>query len=131
MALAKGSSMPIDRNPKVEFVAPFRGTHGIECLEYKVLVKPAEEKGHIDIAGGKFKLYKPDETKERDEHATMEGEVVALSPLAFSYEEKAPKPSVGDTVVFQRYAGLIIVGADGFKYRLMNDKDVVAVRRAA
>lgn len=116
--------------PKMEFSAPFRGTHGIECLEYKVLVKPAEEKGYVELKGG-FKLHKPDETKERDEHATMEGEVVAISPLAFSYEEGAPKPNVGETVVFQRYAGLVIVGADGIKYRLMNDKDVVAVRRSA
>lgn len=117
--------------PKMEFVAPFRGTHGIECLEYKVLVKPVEEKGFVELKGG-FKLLKPDETKERDEHAAVQGEIMQMSPLAFSYETDAPKPSVGDTVLFQRYAGVQHVGADGITYRIMNDKDVVAiVRRSA
>lgn len=112
--------------PKMDFLKPFAGTHGIECLEYKVLVKPVEAKK--ETKGG---ILLPDETHERDEHATMEGEVVNISPLAFSYETDAPKPTIGQTVIFQRYAGLVIVGADGIKYRLMNDKDVVAVRRTA
>jgi len=102
-------------------------SHGIRCLEYKVLVRPSEEKGFFELAGG-FKLYKPDETKERDEVATMEGEVVALSPLAFSYEENAPRPECGNVVVFQKFAGMKVRGNDGVEYRLMNDKDVVAIR---
>lgn len=103
--------------------------HGIRCLEYKVLVRPAVDDGTITLKGG-FKLHKPDETKERDDHATMEGTVVEMSTLAFSYEENAPKPAIGQTVVFQRYSGLRLKGADGADYRLMNDKDVVAVRSA-
>ena len=103
--------------------------HGIRCLEYKVLIRPNLDDGTIQFKGG-FKLYKPDETKERDDHATMEGAVIEMSPLAFSYETDAPKPNPGETVVFQRYSGLRITGADGVEYRLMNDKDVVAVRAA-
>jgi len=112
--------------PVMRFHNPFRVKHGIECMEYKVMVRPVEAqkvtKGGIILA---------DETHERDQHATMEGEVVEISPLAFSYEENAPKPKLGDTVVFQRYAGLTIRGADGIDYRLMNDKDIVAMRRTA
>ena len=104
--------------------------HGIRCLEYKVLVRPITDDGTIKLKGGGV-LYKPDETKERDDAATMEGVVVEMSPLAFSYEDGAPRPHVGDTVMFQRYAGLRLKGNDEVEYRLMNDKDVVAVRRRA
>lgn len=104
--------------------------HGIRCLEYKVLVRPNTDDGTIKLKGGGV-LYKPDETKERDDAGTMEGVVIEMSPLAFSYEDNAPKPNVGDTVVFQRYAGLRLKGNDAVEYRLMNDKDVVAVRRSA
>lgn len=99
--------------------------HGIKCLEYKVLIRPAD----VDqvTKGG---IILPDETKERDATATMEGTVVEMSPLAFSYEDNAPRPTVGQKVVFQRYSGLRLKGGDGVEYRLMNDKDVVAMRLA-
>lgn len=106
---------------------------GIEPVEFKVLVRPVEDDGAITLKGG-FKLYKPDETKERDQHAAMEGTLVAVSPFAFTYEEwpkdhKPPQP--GDRVIFARYAGINITGNDNRDYRLMNDKDLVAVRRIA
>ncbi len=100
---------------------------GIDPLEYKVLVRPVEDKGYYETKTG-FKLLKTDTEKERDDHASMEGELVAISPLAFSYDADAPKPLVGSTVVFARYSGINIQGKDGANYRLMNDKDVVAVR---
>lgn len=104
---------------------------GIEPIEYKVLIRPVEETGYVQLKSG-FKLLKPDDTKERDEHAAMEGTIVAVSPLAFSYEEwpaTASKPQVGETVIFARYSGNTITGNDGGKYRIMNDKDIIAVRR--
>ncbi len=100
---------------------------GIRPLEYKVLVRPVEDKGYYETKTG-FKLLKTDTEKERDDHASMEGELIEASPLAFSYEADAPKPTVGATVVFARYSGINITGSDGVAYRLMNDKDVVAVR---
>jgi co-chaperonin GroES (HSP10) len=103
---------------------------GINPIEYKVLIKPVEEKGFVEFKGG-FKLHKPDETKERDQHAAMEGEIIAVSPFAFSYEEwpvEAVKPHPGQTAIFARYSGVTIKGFDGVEYRLMNDKDVIAVR---
>lgn len=104
---------------------------GIEPIEYKVLVLPPKDDGIITLKGG-FKLHKPDETKERDQHAAMTGEIVAVSPLAFTYEEwpaGTRRPDVGDQVVFARYSGITITGNDGLEYRLMNDKDIVAVKR--
>lgn len=102
--------------------------HGIECIEYKVLVEPikVEEK----TKGG---IVLPDVVIEKDQHAAMEGVIRGLSPFAFSYEEwpqNARKPRVGDRVVFARYSGITQKGNDGVEYRIMNDKDIVAVRRA-
>lgn len=110
---------------------PSLNMSGIDPVEYKVVVLPVEEKGYVELKGG-FKLHKPDETKERDKHAAMEGELVAISPLAFGYEqwpEESQKPRVGDRVVFARYSGITLTGRDNKEYRIMNDKDVVAVRR--
>lgn len=106
--------------------------HGLEPLEYKVIVRPVEEKGYVELKGG-AKLWKPDETKERDQHAAMEGTVVAVSALAFTYEEwpaSVAPPQPGDVVIFARYSGVTIKGNDGVEYRIMNDKDVIARRLA-
>ena len=114
-------------------VKPVVMKHGIVPLEYKVLVRPDQDAGHIELKGG-FKLLKPDETRERDQHASMQGVVAAISPLAFTYEEwpeGATIPAVGDRVVFARYSGVTITGNDGVEYRAMNDKDIIALRRSA
>lgn len=99
---------------------------GIEPIEYKVLVRPKQAESRTK--GG---IVLPEQVVEKDQHASMEGIVAAVSPLAFSYEEGAPRAKPGDTVVFQRYSGINVKGNDGADYRLMNDKDVVAVRRPA
>ena len=99
---------------------------GILPVEYKVLVQPVE----VDekTKGG---IILPDEKKERDQFAQMQGTLVACSPHAFSYEDwqVAPdqKPKPGDRVLFAKYAGAVVDGKDGKKYRLVNDKDVAAV----
>lgn len=99
-------------------------TSGIEPLEYKVLVLP--EKVEEKTKGG---ILLPDEIKERDQHAAMQGRVIAISPTAFNFDEKAPRPAVGEAVIFARYSGVTIKGSDGQDYRLMNDKDIAGVRR--
>lgn len=99
--------------------------HGIEPVEFKVLIRPvkADEK----TKGG---ILLPEQVVEKDQHAAMEGVISALSPFAFTYEEwpaGARKPRIGDRVVFARYSGINQKGADGVEYRIMNDKDIVAV----
>ncbi len=97
---------------------------GILPTEYKVLISPVE----VDqkTRGG---IIIPDETKDRDQFAQMKGTLVAVSPLAFTYDDwkngSPPKP--GDTVLFAKYAGAVVDGKDGKKYRLTNDKDIAAV----
>lgn len=101
---------------------------GITPLEFKVLVKPraVEEK----TKGG---ILLPEQVRDQEKNASMEGEYIAASPLAFNYDETGSMepPKTGDTVVFARYSGINVKGRDGIDYRIMNDKDIVAVRRSA
>jgi chaperonin GroES len=97
---------------------------GILPSEFKVLIAPktVEEK----TKGG---IIIPDQTKERDQFAQMEGVLVAISPLAFTYADwnDASPPKVGDRVLFAKYAGANVTGKDGKEYRIANDKDIAAV----
>jgi chaperonin GroES len=100
---------------------------GIKPTEYKVLVQPikvdAKTKGGIIL---------PDEHKDREQFAQMQGTLVAVSPLAFTYADAsdwgdAEKPKPGDKVMFAKFAGAAVKGMDGADYRIINDKDVSAV----
>lgn len=100
---------------------------GIFPTEFKVLVQPikVDEK----TKGG---IILPDETKERDQFAQMQGVLVAASPLAFTYADneawgEASRPRPGDKVMFARYAGAAVKGKDGADYRIISDKDISAV----
>lgn len=98
---------------------------GIHPTEYKVLIapKPVEErsKGGIII---------PDMTKDSEKYASIEGRIVAISHLAFTYatpdEWGAHKPKAGDQVLYAKYAGVRVKGKDGKEYVLVNDKDICA-----
>jgi co-chaperonin GroES (HSP10) len=101
---------------------------GLFPTEYKVVILPTEVGEKIG------NVYIPQTTQERDQFAVQDGTIVAVSPLAFTYasdEEwkrvNAAPPKVGDSVVFAKFAGLTRKGADGKSYRIVNDKDVVAV----
>ena len=95
---------------------------GIEPVEYKVLVKPkaVEEK----TKGG---IIPPDQTRDKEKFAKQEGVIVAYSPIAFTDPNWLRCPKVGDTVLFDRYAGCTVTGRDGEEYRLINDKEIGAI----
>ncbi len=104
---------------------PTVNTSGIDPIEYKVVVRP--EKAIERTKGG---IVLPEVVVEKDQHAAMQGILVAVSPFAFSYEEwpkSARKPQPGDRVMWARYSGIIHKGRDGIEYRVMNDKDIMAV----
>ncbi len=99
----------------------------INPTEYKVLIAPIQvdekTKGGIII---------PDEHKDREQFAQMQGTLVAVSPLAFTYADEASwgeaeKPKPGDKVLFAKFAGAVVKGMDGKDYRIVNDRDVAAV----
>jgi co-chaperonin GroES (HSP10) len=106
-------------------------TSGIRPTEFMVLVKvkEVEEK----TAGGIIKLQ---ETLEREQHAEMEGIMVDMSPMAFTYEEwnqlpgkmrNTYLPKRGDRILFSKYAGSPRQGKDGELYRLVSDKDIKGI----
>lgn len=101
---------------------------GIAPTEFKILILPAKVENKIGS------ILIPDESKDRQQFAQMEGEIVAVAPLAFSYATKAEwetvgaePPKVGDKVLFAKFAGAIHKGRDGVEYRIVNDKDITAV----
>lgn len=97
---------------------------GIQPTEFKVLVKPdrVEEK----TKGG---IIIPDIERDREQFAATKGTLVAVSPMAFKFQDWPPiaaKPRPGDRVVFPRYVGFAMKGDDGEDYWLLNDRDIVA-----
>jgi len=101
-------------------------TTGIRPIEFNVLVAPKAvdktTKGGIII---------PELTQDRLQAAAVEGTVIEVSPLAFSYDDwpDEHKPRPGDTVVYAKFAGMSIERG-GVDYRLIKDKDIAAVVRA-
>lgn len=119
--------------PKRFKVKPVVNRTGIVPLEFKVLVRVKQAEDTIVTKSG-LKLFKPIETKEQEQASTMDGEIVDISPLAFTYEtwpEGFQIPEIGEQVIFARFAGAVVMGDDGSEMRLMNDKDILAVRRPA
>jgi len=101
---------------------------GIKPIEFNVLV--LQDKIEEKTKGG---LILADDFRDKEKHAQVRGTIVALSPLAFNediYPQAMEKPKAGDRVAFARHAGAFIVGADGVEYRIVKDKDVVAVINA-
>ncbi len=97
---------------------------GINPLGYKVLVLPKEVE--MKTAGG---LLLPDVRVEKDGFQRREGIIVAMSPMAFhnpDWPADAPKPKVGDGVMYSRYQADEITGRDGQTYWIMNDQSVMA-----
>lgn len=104
-------------------------TTGIEPTEFNVLVRlrPAAQ----TTAGG---IHLPGTKIERDQALNVRGTLIAVSPLAFSYDEwrgaEHAIPKVGDEVFISKGAGVYIDDmGDGEFYRLLKDKDVCAVIR--
>lgn len=97
---------------------------GLQPVEYNVIV---ELEDISERSGGG--IFLPADKVERLRLEATEGTLVALSPLAFTYEEwpaDARQPGEGDKVYFARFAG-ILVERDGKWIRILKDKDIVAV----
>jgi co-chaperonin GroES (HSP10) len=100
-------------------------TSGIIPTEFKVLILPKEveevTKGGIILAA---------QTTIAEKYATIEGTIIDLSHLAFTYatedEWAGKKPKAGHRVIFAKYAGVRHKAKDGKEYLLVNDKDIVA-----
>lgn len=96
----------------------------MNMIEYNVLVKPVEIE--TKTAGG---IIRVESTIEREKYAATEGEVIAISPLAFGYDrwpEGYRPPVVGEYVVFAKFTGMRIKGRDGVEYIIVKDKDIAS-----
>jgi co-chaperonin GroES (HSP10) len=103
-------------------------TSGLIPTEFCVVVE-------MDAAPDKVgSILMPTVVADRDKLAADEGLLVAVSPLAFTYDnwpEGSRKPQVGDRVVFRKFAGLLRTNKENGKdFRLLNDKDIVAIVEA-
>lgn len=91
-----------------------------------VLYDKAPEK----TAGG---IFLTDSTKESNSEASEAGVIIELGDDAFkwNYDRSRPfnghRPQPGDRIYFERYAGTVLHGEDGVRYRLMQDRCVAAV----
>jgi co-chaperonin GroES (HSP10) len=96
----------------------------VEPMHAKVLIAPAEvpEKvGSLIMAAA---------SHEKAVFANQRARIVALGPVAFQFADwpaNARKPQVGDVILHESYIGEEVEGEDGRKYRLINDRAVMAV----
>lgn len=100
---------------------------GLRPVEFNVIIAAARAAQTVGKLG---LLVAPDETRETTGLAMQVGRVVAISPIAFNYDEwpdQALKPKPGDLVWYARYAGGLFEGLDGNEYRIIKDKDIGAV----
>lgn len=96
---------------------------GMKARGFCVLVAPAEIEEKT--LGG---IILPDSVKDKDRIVEQRGRIVDVSPAAFDFADFGDaKPKVGDPIVFGKLAGVLVDGADGRKYRILQDKDVLAV----
>lgn len=92
---------------------------GITPLEFNVLIEV--EKVEERTKGG---LILPQTEAERMQWAETRGRIIAKSPAAF---EDFPPVDVGSTVIFAKHVGMLVKGEDGNEYKLVKDKDILAV----
>ncbi len=96
----------------------------VRTLEFNVLVAPEEIEERTK--GG---IILPENAKEVQQIAAVRGRIIQYSRFSGSAiwpdDEERPKP--GDVVYYAKYAGTILLGADGREYRAMKDKDLIAI----
>jgi co-chaperonin GroES (HSP10) len=99
---------------------------GFNPVEFNciVLVDEVPEK----TAGGIIRVE-----RDREQYASTKATLVAVSPLAFTYEiwpEGVEKPKPGDIVLIAKYGGTSMKqpNEQGPDYRVIKDKDILAVK---
>lgn len=96
---------------------------GIVPLDLRILVRPdpVEEvtKGGIILA---------DTIRDRQKYAATAGTLIAVGDNAFQgWADSSRKPKPADRICYAQYAGAEVKGADGERYVVMNDADLLAV----
>jgi chaperonin GroES len=94
---------------------------GIHPKGNRLLIRPLE----VDTATESGIIISTGKETDREQMANTTGEVIEIGEEAF-WDSKTPWCTVGDRVVFAKFAGLLYLGKDGQQYRLINDDNIVA-----
>lgn len=98
---------------------------GITPLRDLILVLPEEDVTRKDAL-----IELPDSVLEKQKFHKIFGVVIDIGEGAFKYEKKqyGVEPALwpGDRIMFAKYSGLSVKGADGVSYRMIRDDDVLA-----
>ena len=89
-------------------------------LRYVAMIKPQRVEGMSE--GG---LFLPESVRQREQVAIDRGTLVAHGQ-GFWEGQQGRKPEIGESVLFDRYAGSLIK-IDGQDYRLCNDDKIIAI----
>ena len=122
-AKVKATAVAVDAESMAKFMP--MNSSGIRPTEFNVLIRQREVEAKIGS------IHIPDSTREKEQFAEIEGTLIAVSPLAFTFErwpEGSQKPAVGDSVIIAKYSGVRVRGRDGVTYLLTKDKDIAAIR---
>lgn len=104
----------------------------IEVIGFRILVKPdnimESKKYKTDIPG----FVVAGQEKEREQQAVDKGVVVQLGAAAFDDYKFENPLTVGDHIVFAKFAGKEVVDPEtDEKFVVILDEDVVAIMRGA
>lgn len=119
---------------RVEYIAaPWTGENKSGCVPVgdRVLILP-----DIAMTKSQGNIALPDDVVERMQLSASSGVIVEIGDDAFAWNSDRTrpfggyKPKPGDRVHFEKYAGKEIVGDDGAKYRLVDDKAIGGIRKA-
>ncbi len=102
----------------------------IQPITHRILVKPedvSETKYKTEIKG----FVIAGDQKEREQKGVDKGTVLRMGPTAFLDYDTVNPLSVGDTIVFAKYAGKEVEDPEfpDEKFVLLNDEDVIAIVR--
>jgi co-chaperonin GroES (HSP10) len=105
-----------------------KNTSGMVPVGTKVLVLP-DEVSEKSVGG----VFLPESTKETNDFAVCTGVLVAIGACSFTdwphSDRKWPgtSPEAGNRVFIAKYAGVVIEGKDGKRYRLLQDTDIAGM----
>lgn len=94
---------------------------GLTPVEFKVIVQLDKVE---DITRGG--IFIPATLRDKQQMMQVEATLIAAGGNAFE-DWDGLKPEIGNRVYVAKAAGYQVVGMDGEKYQLMNDKDIAAI----
>jgi len=96
---------------------------GMKPVGHMVLVKPDPKEDKTE--GG---IIIPDVLADRESHAQMRGEVIAVGNTAWvGIDDGSVWAKEGDRVMFAKYGGVVFKGVDDTEYRIINDEDILGI----